>query len=195
MSRAALFLLTIVISVAGFAQQKDQERDKDKPAPTDQKPVFLTPSQRLAAAKNVYLKQSGGSEVPYNVFVGGLEGWGRYVVVDSPERADIIIDINSPDDDRSAHANTDSKTKVKGAGAGNVPEPSNMANYDGPIRVVVSDAHTHLTLWAASEQPKGGFRARARDEHIVESAQRLLAKFRERVEPTTPAAKAEPNSK
>jgi len=186
MSRAALLLLTIAVALGCYAQEKD------KSASADQKPTFLSPAQRLAAAKNVFIKQSGGSEIPYNIFTGGIDGWGRYMIVDSPAQADIIIDITSPDDDRSAHPNSDSKTKVKGSGP---PEPTNTANYDGPIRVVVSDARTHLTLWAASEQPKGGFRARARDEHIVESAQRLLAKFRERVEPTTPAAKSEPPSK
>ena len=187
MLRVALLLLTIAVSIACFAQE--QEKDK----PTDQKPTFLSPAQRLAAAKNVYVKQSGGSEVPYNVFVGGIEGWGRYMIVDAPEQADIIIDIKSPDDDRSAHLISDSKTKVKTGGG--VPEASNMSSYDGPIRVIVSDAHTHLTLWTATDQPKGGFRARSRDEHIVEAAQRLLAKFRERVEPTTPAAKSDPTSK
>ena len=181
MSRVALLLLTLAASIGCFAQEK-----------TDQKPAFLSPNQRLAAAKNVYVKQSGGSEVPYNVFVGGMEGWGRYVVVDTAEQADIIIDIKSPDDDRSAHPASDSKTKVNSGGRA---DATTMSNYDAPIRVVVSDAHTHLTLWAASDQPKGGFRARAREEHIVESAQRLLAKFRERVEPTTPAEKSEPPSK
>ncbi len=185
MYRAALLLLTFTICIGCFAQEKDRS--------SDQKPAFLSPSQRLAAAKNVYIKQSGGSEVPYNVFVGGIEGWGRYVVVDSPEQADLIIDIKSPDDDRSAHVSSDSKTHVKGSGG--VPESTRANDYDGPIRVVVSDAHTHLALWTGTEQPKGGFRARARDEHIVESAQRLLAKFRERVEPATPAAKTDPSSK
>jgi hypothetical protein len=61
--------------------------------------------------------------------------------------------------------------------------------YEGPIKMVVADARTHLTLWAASDQPKGGFRQRARDEHLVEAAQRLLTKFRERIEPPPPAAK------
>jgi hypothetical protein len=174
--------LVVVVLISGvlLAQEKPQ-------APPEQKnPAYVSPSARLAAAKTIFMKNNGGSEIPFNVISGGLEGWGRFLLVDSPAQADIVIDITSPDDDHTS--NNASKTKV---GANGRMEDSGSANrnvYEGPIKMVVSDARTHLTLWAASDQPKGGFRQRARDEHLVEAAERLVTKFRERLEPP-PAAK------
>jgi Ulp1 family protease len=173
--------LVVVLLISGIvlAQEKPQ-------APPEQKnPVYVSPSARLAAAKTVFMKNNGGSETPFNVISGGLEGWARFVLVDSPEQADIVIEVTSPDDDHSSQST--SKTKVGAQGRMEDSASSRPAN-EGPIKMVVSDARTHLTLWAASDQPKGGFRQRARDEHLVEAAQRLITKFRERIEPP-PAAK------
>jgi hypothetical protein len=171
---AVLFVAACLITSVALAQGQAQ--------PEQKKPAYVSPSARLAAAKKVYLKNTGGSDVPYNVFQSALEGWARYRLVDSAEEADIVIDITSPDDDRS----NAEKTRVASSSSGKSRAPDlavNRANTEGPIRVVVFDARTHLTLWSATDQPKGGFRQKARDEHLVEAAQRLVTKFRERVEP------------
>ena len=148
--------------------------------------MYVSPSARLAAAKTVFMKNNGGSDVPFNVISGGLEGWARFLLVDSPEQADIVIEITSPDDDHSSQSA--SQTNIGAKGRMGDSAPSRPAN-EGPIKMVVSDARTHLTLWAASDQPKGGLRQRARDEHLVEAAQRLITKFRERIEPPPPPEK------
>ena len=176
--------LVVVLLISGvvLAQEKPQ-------APPEQKnPVYVSPSARLAAAKTVFMKNNGGSETPFNVISGGLEGWARSVLVDSPEQADIVIEITSPDDDHSSQQST-GKSKVSGAQGRMEDSASSRPANEGPIKMVVSDARTHLTLWAASDQPKGGFRQRARDEHLLEAAQRLLTKFRERIEPPPAAEK------
>jgi hypothetical protein len=175
--------LVVVLLISGIllAQQKPQ-------APPEQKnPAYVSPSARLAAAKTAFMKNAGGSEIPFNVISGALEGWGRFLLVDSPEQADIVIAVISPDDDHPSQSG--SKTKLGASGRMEEPASASRNDYDGPIKMVVSDAHTHLTLWAASENPKAGFRQRARDEHFVEAAQRLVTKFRERLEPPPPAAK------
>jgi hypothetical protein len=181
MRRPALLVVVVLISGILFAQEKPQA------PPEQKKPAYASPSARLAAAKTVFMKNLGGSDVPYNVISGGLEGWGRFLPVESPEQADIVIEITSPDDDHKS--STTSKTRVGANGRMEDSTSTTRDIYEGPIKMVVSDARTHLTLWAASEQPKGGFRQRARDEHLVEAAQRLITKFRERVEPPPPAAK------
>lgn len=172
-------LVVVLISGILFAQEKPQA------APAQKNPAYVSPSARLAAAKTVFVKNNGGSEVPFNVISGGMEGWARFLMVDSPEQADIVIEITSPDDD---HSSTSSKTKVGAKGRMEDSDSSRPVN-EGPIKMVVSDARTHLTLWAASENPKGAFRQRARDEHLVEAAQHLMTKFRERIEPPPPTEK------
>ncbi|MGA1998822.1 MAG: hypothetical protein ABSG52_02425 [Terriglobales bacterium] len=174
--------LVVVLLISGIllAQEKPQ-------APPEQKnPAYVSPSARLAAAKTVFMKNNGGSETPFNVISGGMEGWARFLLVDSPEQADIVIEITSPDDGHTSQSG--SKTKVGSKGRMEDSASTTRNEYEGPIKMVVSDARTHLTLWAASDQPKGGLRQRARDEHLVEAAQRLITKFRERIEPP-PAAK------
>jgi len=180
MRRVASLVFLLSISCMLLAQEKPQ-------TPPEQKnPVYVSPSARLAAAKTVYMKNKSGSDTPFNVISGGMEGWARFILVDSPEQADIVIEITAPDDDRSSQ----SASKAKVGTNGRMEESARSQDvYDGPIKMVVSDARTHLTLWAASDQPKGGLRQRARDEHLVEAAQRLLTKFRERVEPPPPAEK------
>jgi hypothetical protein len=51
------------------------------------------------------------------------------------------------------------------------------------IKLMVYDARTHLMLWTANEKPKGAFKDKARQDNLVEAAQKLLAKFRDRMEP------------
>ena len=177
----APLVAVVLISGVLLAQEKPQA------APEQKNPVYVSPSARLLAAKAVFMKNNGGSEIPFNVISGGLEGWGRFLLVDSPEQADIVIEVTSPDDDHTSQNAT--KTKVGASGRMEESASASRNVYEGPIKMVVSDAHTHLTLWAASEQPKGGFRQRARDEHLVEAAQHLITKFRERLEPPLPAAK------
>jgi hypothetical protein len=168
-------VVAVLISGILLAQEKPS-------APSEQKkPAYVSPSARLAAAKTVFMKNNGGSETPFNVISGGLEGWGRFLQVDSPAQADIVIEVTSPDDDHKS--STTSKTRVGPSGRMEDSASTSRDVYEGPVKMVVSDARTHLTLWAASEQPKGGFRQRVRDEHLVEAAQRLVTKFRERLEP------------
>ena len=180
MRSAILLLVAVLVATASFAQEKPST------PPEPKNPPLVGPSARLAAAKTAYVKNAAGSEVPFNVISAGIDGWGKFRMVDSASEADIVIEVYSPDDEHTS-SSTSSKTKV-GSG-GRAPEPAPPSNTGGPIRLVVSDPRTHLSLWSATEQPRGGFRQRTQDQHIVEAAQRLLAKFHERLEPPAPPAK------
>lgn len=174
MRRALPLIAALMTTGILLAQEKP-------PAPPEHKnPVYASPSARLAAAKTACVKNGGGSDVPFNLISAGIEGWGRFLLVDSPEQADIVIEITSPGDE---HTSTSTKTRVGTGGRMEDSASTTNSHPDWPIKIVVSDAHTHLTLWSASEQPKGGFRQRVRDEHLVEAAQRLMTEFRERLEP------------
>ena len=126
--------LVVVLLISGIllAQEKPQ-------APAEQKSLaYVSPSARLAAAKTVFMKNNGGSEIPFNVISGGLEGWGRFLLVDSPEQADIVIAVTSPDDDHTSQ--TASKTKIGANGRMEDSASSSRNVYEGPIKLVVSDA-------------------------------------------------------
>jgi hypothetical protein len=187
--------MAVLISTCLFAQEKPQASPEPPQTSGEQKnaeakshATLVSPSARLAAAKTAYMKNAAGSEIPFNVISAGIDGWGRFQMVGSPSEADVVIEVYSPDDEHASSSSTSAKTKV-GAGRMSEPAAASSSNTDGPIRLVVSDPRTHLALWTATEQPKGAFRQRAHDEHIIEAAQRLLAKFHDRLEPPPPAAK------
>ncbi len=149
--------------------------------PPAKKPVPLSPSARLAAAKTVFVKNAGGSEIPYNVISSALEGWPRLMLVDTPEKADLIVEISSPTEGNGVSVSSSTRTNSMGR-----PETSTTTSRDlsvSQISMVVYDAKNKVALWSAREQPKSAFRQKAREDNLVEAAQRLFTKFRDRIEP------------
>jgi hypothetical protein len=151
----------------------------------EQKPVNppVSPAARLMAAKTAYVKSIGESETPYNVIESGLEGWPRFMLVDSPQKADVIIEIAAKEEESgtSVSSSSDSGKKTHINHDLNVTE----------IKLTVYDSRTHLPLWTASERPKGGFKDKTREDNLLKASQTLLQKFRDRMEPLP----AEPASK
>ncbi len=174
----ASIALLMMLAVAMPGSIAAQEKPAEKPDTAPKKPVFVSPYARLNAAKTAAVRNARGSDIPFNVISSGLEGWGRFNLVDSPSEADIIIEVSSPSDDKDKGG-----TRV---GSGRGQDSSDSINDIEEIRLAVYDAHTRVTLWSASERPKGGFRDRTREDHMVEAASHLLTKFRQRLEPPPP---------
>lgn len=148
--------------------------------PKPEPPKFTTPTARLTAAKTVYMRQGEGSDIPFNVIESGIEGWGRYTLVPSPEKADLIVDVSAPED--SAAGISSSVTTDSGASNKSTTKSSRDLNVVH-IKLTVLDARNNVPLWSAIERPKGGFKQKAREDNLVESSVKLLRQFRARVEP------------
>jgi hypothetical protein len=171
-----LFLFILLVALTpSFAQEPTPSS-----APEKKSPVFVPPSVRLKEAKSVFLKNAGGSEIPFNVIEGGIEGWGRYVLAESPEKADLIVEVTSPSEESGVSVTSKTTT---GDGPPQQSTTSTRELGTGPIKLVVYDARNHVPLWSASEQPKGAFKQKNREDKLVEAAQKLVHAFRERVEP------------
>jgi hypothetical protein len=167
---SALVMAGLATAVAGA---------QEKPPAEPKKPVFVPPSARLAAAKTALVKNGGGSEIPYNVISSGMEGWGRFKLVDSAPEADIVVEVLSPEEEGGVSVGSRTRTAT-----GRMEESTTTSRNlsPGAIRLVVYDAKTHVALWSATEQAKGGMRQKTREDNLVQAAARLLTKFRERVE-------------
>jgi len=162
-------VIILLLVVSSFACAQDT-----KPMPP------VSPAARLAAAKTAYVKNGGESEVPYNVIEGGLEGWPHFQLVNSPEKADVVIQIDTVEDNTGVSVSSTSDSGGK----------KTHTSHDlsvSLIKLTVYDARTHLPLWTASERPKGAFKDRAREDNLVQASQKLLAKFRDHMEPPPPA--------
>lgn len=179
----ALPLFTLLIAAIGLLAQ---EKPKDKAEPPPNNPALVSPAARLAAAKTAVVQNAGGSEIPFNVISSGLEGWGRFRLVESRSQADVIIEVTSPEEESSS---VSTKTRVGPSGRTEDSTTTTRDLSNGAIKLVVLDGKTHIPLWSASERPKGGFRQRTRSDHLVEAASRLVTKLRERLDPPPPAPK------
>ena len=147
------------------------------------KPVAITPTARLAAAKTAYVRNGGGSPIPYDAVASGMEGWGRYALVDSPQKADLIVEVSSPSDGGGVSVSSSASTA---SGKREEKTTTTRQLSGNTVKLVVYDARNNVPLWSASEAAKSAFRQKARADNLLQAGQRLVSKFRERVEPLPP---------
>lgn len=175
-------LLVLVVLLGLCTGMTVAQNQTPSPAPGKKPPAFVPPSVRLQQAKTVFIQNAGGSDIPFNVIEGGIEGWGRYTVAESAENADLIVEVTSPPEETGVSVTSKTTT---GAGPSQQSTTSSKELGSGPIKLVVYDARNHVPLWSATEQPKGAFKQKNREDKLVEAAQKLVHMFRERVEPQT----------
>lgn len=181
---SALFLSASLLAVQLQPQQPQQNAQQSQVQDKDKKAALppMTPAARLAAAKTAFLRKSGGSEsIPYDVVSDTLQGWGRFTMVDAPEKADVIIEVYTAED-TPATISTSGHGRGRGYGSG----PSATASKDvsiSQIRLTVYDAKSRMGLWSGSARPKGALKKVDRENNEVEAAQQLVEKLHDQLEP------------
>lgn len=177
--RSIIFLAMLFVAFSGFdAVAQDQTTS------TPAKPAFVSPSQRLMNAKAVYVKNAGGSSIPFDVINGEFEGWGRFIVVESPEKADLIVEVTSPEDLKPA---TSTGSHISASGTPEQTTTTTREIGSDRVKMVVQDAKSHIVLWASTQQAKSAMKQRSYNDNLVEAGQQLMRQFHDRMEP--PAAK------
>jgi hypothetical protein len=175
----ALAVLLTACSVAGVAQQQEQEK----------KPVIRTPASRLAEARNAQIVRTrGGSNIPYDVIKSTVDGWMRFTLVDTPDKADIIVEIVTSGD---SSVQVSSSSNVSVSPETGRPEQSSSSRKDispEEITMTVFDAKNKRVLWRSTERVKSALKQKARENNLVEAAERLASKFHDRLEPPAPPA-------
>lgn len=165
-----LTFMLLATAVLASAQQ-EQKPEEAKPTPTP-----LAPAARLAAAKTAMLRKTGnGSNIAYDVVSSTLDGWGRFTLVNSADKADVIVEIYSLEENNGG-------ISVGSEGNGH---PIGRRGQVTPalIRLTIYDAKSHVALWTGAEHPKGAMKKVDRENNEVEAAQRLVTKFHDDVEP------------
>jgi hypothetical protein len=170
---------------SGQAAQAKAGQAASDPAPAPHKtvPLALSRAQRLGAAKSVFIKKVEGSTIPVNVITDSLQGWGRYTLVSAADKADLLIEITSPEEQPSSvtinGSHTNPLTRYPDTSTSTSRNISNV-----PIKMTVFDAKTKLPLWTATEQPKHALKQKAREDNLVQAAETLFSRFHEAVEPS-----------
>ncbi|HEY6969348.1 MAG TPA: hypothetical protein VJA94_09090 [Candidatus Angelobacter sp.] len=178
MQRMFVYIILAVCALTTAAQQ---------PAPPSQpaNPGAAAHYDRMAAAKSVFLKNAGGNDIPFNVISRNFESWGRYILVDSPDQADIVIEILSPGDDTEKKDKKDTgKTGIYGGPQQGPPQSSIPPPITTVITFTVYDKNKK-PMWIAREEPKFAVKHRTEETHLVEAAQKLFTRFHDRIEPPT----------
>lgn len=159
-----------------------QAAPSQAPAPQKTVPLALSRARRLGAAKSVFIKKVEGSSIPVNVITDSLQGWGRYTLVSAPDKADLLIEITSPEEQPASVTINGSHTNpLTGYPESSTSTSRNVSNV--PIKMTVFDAKTKLPLWSATEQPKHALKQKAREDNLVDAAETLFSKFHAAVEP------------
>jgi hypothetical protein len=179
-----LFWSAILLAMfsAIFSGRNAAAQDQATSAPA--KPAYVSPSQRLMNAKTVYVKNGGGSSIPFDVINGEFEGWGRFIMAESPDKADLLVEVTSPEDTKPS---TTTGSHISGSGAPEQTTTTSREISSDRIKMVVQDAKSHIVLWASTQQAKSAMKQRSYNDNLVEAAQKLMTQFHDRMEP--PAAK------
>lgn len=174
------FALAVVLATFGIStggQQQEQEK----------KPVIQTPAARLAEARNAQVVRTrGGSNIPYDVIKSTLDGWMRFTLVDTPDKADIIVEVVTSGDSSVQVSSSASVSPESGR-----PEQSSSSRKDisaEEITMTVFDAKNKRVLWRSTERVKSAMKQKAKENNLVEAAERLASKFHDRLEPPAPPA-------
>lgn len=148
----------------------------------------MSPFLRLTSAKSIFIKSSGSSDIPYNVISSSMEGWGRYEIVKSPDKADLIMEITAPSDNGGGvTVSSSTKNDQFGRPQDSMSSSRDLSSGGGTVRLVLYDARSKAALWSAMEEAKGAMRQKAREDNLVNASERLFTKFHDRIEPSAKA--------
>ena len=98
-----------------------------------------------------------------------------------PEKADLIIEIASSGD---SGVQVTSSSKVSPE-TGHEEKSSSTRKDISPtdVKMTVIDARNKRGLWTATESVKFAMKEKAKENNLVETAERLASKFHDRLEP------------
>src|SRR5882672_6277589 len=162
----ALGVLLVSCVVNAGARQQEQEK----------KPVIQTPAARLAEARNAQIVRTrGGSNIPYDVIKSTMDGWMRFTLVDTPDKADIIVEIATSGDSSVQVSSSSNVSPESGR-----PEQSSSSRKDlsaDEITMTVFDAKNKRVLWRSTEKVKSALKQKTKENNLVEAAERMASKF------------------
>jgi hypothetical protein len=138
------------------------------------------PSVKFAFGKSIYVKNEHGSNVAFDVINSDIEGWGRFSMLNSPDKADLIAEVTSYDaGGLSVGGNPvyspDGKP-VSSAGARKDLSPAS-------VTLKVYDAKTRRELWSGTEKVKSAFKKKSEEDNVVAAAEKLFLRLHDFVQP------------
>ncbi len=157
----AVAVFVLIASLPAFARK----HKLPPPAPL--------PSQ-VTEAKTVFLVNGGGSDLAFDAFYQEFKAWGKYQLVGSPEKADLVITL-----EYDVQKNGTSEVPVYNSYTRQTTYYS-RENVDPQLRMSISDAKTKAELWSAVDHRRLARLESNREKETVKSAVRLVDDLKER---------------
>lgn len=161
--RSLAFFLFSALVTSGLAEKK--------------KTIPLAPlPEAITTAKTVFISNGGGDDV-YDAFYAVMKAWNRFVLVGSPDKADLLFQISYVVEDKGTKviSRTDTYT-----GQTHI---QNIKQIDPQVILSIVDAKTKDLLWQTSVHRKLAIMEHNRDKNTMRAAQELADGLRLRLEP------------
>jgi hypothetical protein len=161
--RSFLLILAAVLMTNAVAEKK--------------KPIPVAPlPEAIVAAKTVFISNAGGSDEVYDAFYAVMKNWNRFVLVGSPDKADLLFQISYIVEDKGTKvlSNTDTYT-----GQTHV---YSVKKIDPQLILSIFDAKSKDSLWQTSVHRKLAMMEHNRDKNTIKAAQELADGLRFRLE-------------
>ncbi len=191
-------LVCLLASSLLFAQNQPAKEPPPQP-PQAQAPARpMTSWARLHAARTVYFLPVKGTHIPYDVVSAAMESWGRFVIVNLPEKADLLIQVfyEEPSDEAGAATtsafdpdwrttNVHRSSDLNAARSESLESPkgrSSRAGDKGSVRMIVRWPGVMMPIWVGRQFPKMGIKQKTREDHLVEASEQLFREFHDCLE-------------
>jgi hypothetical protein len=138
-------------------------------------------AEKFAFGKSAYIKNEHGGNIAFEAISSDIEGWGRFVLLNSPEKADFVVEITSYE---GGSVNVGSHTDY--ATPDGKPQQSSGASKDlsaATVNMKIYDATTRRELWSGTEKVKSAFKKKSEADNLVAAAEKLFLRFHDSVEP------------
>ena len=129
----------------------------------------------------MYVKNEHGSNIAFDAISSDIQGWGRFTLLESPDKANFIAEVTSYE---SGSVRVGDSTKY--ATADGKPQYSSGASKDlspASVTLKIYDAKSKRELWSGTEKVKTAFKKKSEQDNVVAAAEKLFRRFHDGVEP------------
>jgi hypothetical protein len=141
-------------------------------------PISQNFSERLAFGKSMYVKNAHGGNIAFDAISTDLQNWGRFTILSTPEKADLVAEIASYESGTVSLGGNTSAPDDRSAQSGVRKDFSSSS-----VTLKVYEAKTNRELWTGSEKIKSAFKKKTEQDNVVAAAEKLFLRFHDAVEP------------
>lgn len=138
-------------------------------------------SERFGFGKSMYVKNEHGGSTAFDAIASDIQGWGRFTLLDAPDKADFIAEVTSYGSGSVRVGDAPGYTTPDGR-----PEYSAAASKDlslGSVTLKVYEAKSKRELWAGTEKVRAAFKKKSGQDNTLAAAEKLFRRFHDAVEP------------